>query len=269
MEKTVAQKLEALAKLQKIDSQLDALRKVRGDLPEEVQDLEDEIGRFDTRVDKIKKEIEALDDSVKEKKASIKDAERLIQKYEEQQMNVRNNREYDAITKEKELKELDIQIANKNIKEAKFRIDDKKDLLISTKTAAEERKKDLEAKKGELTQITKETEVEEAKLIKERETSLREIGEERLTAAYHRLRSNSSNGLAVVNVQRGACGGCFNMVPPQRQADIKEKKKIIVCEHCGRIFADVDPVIIEEKKPATRRKAPSAAAVMREPLDDE
>ncbi|WP_416865373.1 MAG: zinc ribbon domain-containing protein [Imperialibacter sp.] len=245
MESTVAQKLESLSNLQEIDSNLDEIKKIRGALPEEVMDLEDEIAGYETRVQKFNQDLEELESSISDNKTAIKDAEKLIKKYGEQQMNVRNNREYDAITKEIELQQLEIQILEKRIKEAYVKIDTKKEEIQGTKDVLSERSKDLESKKKELDVIVKESEDDEKALSKKREAAAAKI-EERLLKSYDKTRANAVNGLAVVPVRRGACGGCFNIVPPQRQADIREKKKLIVCEHCGRILAGVDDEIEEE-----------------------
>ena len=239
MESTVASKLEALLKLQSIDSQLDEIRRVRGDLPEEVQDLEDEIEGYEVRVRKFDDEVAALNDSIAQRKQAIKDSESLIRKYEDQQQNVRNNREYDAITKEIELQKLEIQVSEKKIREAHYQIEQKIAEIEGTKGRLEERRKDLDNKKHELDQIVSESEEEENGLMKQRETASKDI-EDRLLSAYSRIRKNVRNGLAVVTVKRDACGGCFNTVPPQRQADIAAQKKVIVCEHCGRILAGVE-----------------------------
>lgn len=257
MENTVAQKLELLTKLQSIDSELDEIKKIRGALPEEVMDLEDEIAGYETRVGKHNQDIEDLELSITNNKTGIKDAEKLIQKYEEQQMNVRNNREYDAITKEMELQQLEIQILEKRIKEAYAKIEAKNEEIEDTKKTLEERLKDLEGKKGELGVITSESEGEEQKLLKSRDKASKGI-EERLLNSYNKIRGNVRNGLAVVPVKRGACGGCFNVVPPQKQAEIREKKKLIVCEHCGRVLSDVEEEIIEEKKTTRTRRTKKA-----------
>lgn len=225
--------------LQSIDSQLDEIRRVRGDLPEEVQDLEDEIEGYEVRVGKFDDEVAGLNDSIAQRKQAIKDAEILIRKYEDQQQNVRNNREYDAITKEIELQKLEMQIAEKKIKEAYYQIDQKVNEIEGTKARLEERRKDLDNKKHELGQIVAESEEEENKLKQDRDAAAGKI-EDRLLSAYSRIRTNVRNGLAVVAVKRDACGGCFNTVPPQRQADIASQKKVIVCEHCGRILAGVE-----------------------------
>ncbi|OEK01476.1 hypothetical protein BFP97_08060 [Roseivirga sp. 4D4] len=254
MEKTVAQKLEALKNLQSIDSQLDEIKKVRGALPEEVADLEDEIAGYETRVEKFNTELAELEGNISDHKTQIKNSEGLIKKYEEQQMNVRNNREYDAITKEMELQNLEIQISEKRIKEAHAKIDLKKEEIEKTQGELAERQKDLETKKSELEVLTKESETDEKKLLGERDKAAKNI-EERLLISYTKLRTNARNGLAVVPVSRGACGGCFNVVPPQRQADIRDSKKITVCEHCGRILAEVtDEIVTEEKPKRSRRK---------------
>ncbi|MDI1322890.1 MAG: C4-type zinc ribbon domain-containing protein [Algoriphagus sp.] len=253
MESTVAQKLEAIHNLQLIDSRLDAIVKVRGALPEEVQDLEDEIIGYDTRLNKFQSEIESFEDEIKRLKESIKDSEKLIKKYQEQQMNVRNNREYDAITKELELQDLEIQVSKKKIIEAGVRIDQKKVDLDELTAVMKDRKKDLDLKKDELSTIVSESETEESKLRTDREKAAKKV-EERLIKSYTKIRANAKNGLAVVMVKRGACGGCFNTVPPQRQADIREKKKLIVCEHCGRILAGVEDEV-EEEGTAKKKRA--------------
>jgi predicted nucleic acid-binding Zn-ribbon protein len=242
-ETPVASKLEALLNLQRIDSQLDEIRRVRGDLPEEVRDLEDEIAGYEVRVSKFDEEIQALNDQIKQRKQNAKDADGLIKKYEEQQQNVRNNREYEAIAKEIELQRLEIQISEKKIKEAQYQIELKNNDIAGTKQRLDERKKDLTNKNTELQTIVGESEADEKKLMDEREKASKPI-EERLLTAYTRIRGNVRNGLAVVTVKRDACGGCFNTVPPQRQADIISHKKIIVCEHCGRVLADVDLKVV-------------------------
>lgn len=257
MERTVAQKLESLMKLQTIDSQLDEIKKVRGDLPEEVRDLEDEIAGYETRISKFTGENAVFQEEISKNKGAIKDAEKLIKKYQEQQQNVRNNREYDAISKEIEVTSLDIQLCEKRIREATFKIERKNEDIEGIKRLLSERKKDLEAKKAELEVIISESQEEEDKLMIIREQAATEI-EERLLYSYNRVRTNAQNGLAVVAVKRDACGGCFNRVPPQRQADIREKKKIIVCEHCGRILAEAEQVAEQEPAPRTRRSAASA-----------
>ena len=239
MEITVSQKLEALLGLQKIDSQIDELLKIRGDLPEEVRDLEDELAGYETRIGKFKTEIDELQAEIARTKQGVKDAEKLIKKYQDQQSNVRNNREFEAISKEMESQELDIQLFEKKSKEIQYKVERKAIEISEIEAKMIERKADLEAKKGELDVIVAESTEEEKKLRLLAVEAAKKI-EDRLMYSYNRIRGNSLNGLAVVKVRRGACGGCFNQVPPQRQADIRERKKIIVCEHCGRVLADVE-----------------------------
>jgi predicted nucleic acid-binding Zn-ribbon protein len=254
MESTVAQKLEAIYNLQLIDSKLDAIVKVRGALPEEVQDLEDEIAGYETQLNKFKKDIEGFEDDIKRFKENIKDSEKLIKKYQEQQMNVRNNREYDAITKELELQDLEIQVSKKKIAEAGVKIENKKADLEELSNLMKDRQKDLDLKKEELSTIVSESESEESKLRTEKEKASKKV-EDRLIKSYTKIRANAKNGLAVVMVKRSACGGCFNTVPPQRQADIREKKKLIVCEHCGRILAGVEDEVEDDITKTKRRTA--------------
>lgn len=230
-------KLRSLYELQLIDSKIDKLRTVRGELPLEVSDLEDIVTGLETRLNNVTTEVEELENQINEKKQSIKDFQANIKKYETQQGKVRNNREYDAITKEIEFQNLEIQLAEKRSKEAKAGVALKSDLLEKSKTEFEERTKDLKVKKGELDEIIAETEKEEKELLKDSEKASAKI-EDRLLNAYKRIRANTRNGLAVVTVDRDACGGCYNKIPPQRQLDIKTNKKIIVCEHCGRVLVD-------------------------------
>jgi uncharacterized protein len=246
MENTVAQKLELLKNLQEIDSKLDEIITIRGALPEEVNDLEDEIAGYQTRVDKFNREIEEQEQEIQRNKNGQVDSQKLIRKYEEQQMNVRNNREYDALTKEIELQSLEIQICEKRIKEAMQRIEEKKVEISDTMVLLEERNKDLASKQGELEFIISENQAEERSLQEEREKASKKI-EDRLLKSYNKIRNNARNGLAVVSIQRSACGGCFNIVPPQRQAEVRERKKIIVCEHCGRILAGVEELVAGEE----------------------
>jgi predicted nucleic acid-binding Zn-ribbon protein len=255
---TVAEKLEHLVKLQYIDTKLDQLKKLRGDLPDEVQDLEDEVEGYKTRLTRFQDDIKELEENIKKHKTGIKDSEKLIQKYQEQQMNVRNNREYDAITKEIELQELEIQIYEKKIKESFEKIEKKKEDIAAIELTIQEREDDLNNKKEELQSILGDSQDEEEKLLKDREKATKKI-EPKLLKYYDKLRNNLSNGLAVVTVKRGAAEGCNIVIPPQKIAEIKEKKKIVIDEHSGRILADVDMPIEEEKKPkrTTRRKKAS------------
>lgn len=233
----VEDKLRALYNLQQIHSQIDKIRTVRGELPLEVQDLEDEIAGLETRLNRLQEEEIDLEKQVVDRKNAIKDAQALIRKYEEQQGKVRNNREYDSITKELEFQNLEIQISEKKIKELKVSIAAKQEFVNTSKEVFNERKKDLDAKKSELKEIIDETQREEDDLVQKAKSAESQI-EERLIKAYHRLRGNARNGLAVVAVERDSCGGCFNHIPPQRQLDIRMHKKIIVCEHCGRVLVD-------------------------------
>lgn len=258
----VEEKLKALYELQQIDSQIDRIRTVRGELPLEVRDLEDEVAGLQTRADNLNNEIKALEDAINEKKNVAKDAVAAIKKYEAQQGKVRNNREFDSLSKEIEFQNLEIQLAEKRTKEFKAQIAAKKDIIDNSQAMLDERKEDLRLKKEELEDIVAETRKEEEELLKASKVAEEKI-EDRLLNAYHRVRLNVRNGLAVVHVQRDACGGCFNKIPPQRHLDIRTHKKIIVCEHCGRILVDADfllgngkPVeIIEEKKPTRARAA--------------
>jgi predicted nucleic acid-binding Zn-ribbon protein len=222
-------KLRSLYELQLIDSKIDRLRTIRGELPLEVSDLEDIVTGLETRLNNVTTEVEELENQINEKKQAIKDFQANIKKYETQQGKVRNNREYDAITKEIEFQNLEIQLAEKRTKEAKAGVALKSDLLEKSKTEFEERTKDLKVKKGELDEIIAETEKEEVDLLKESEIASVKI-EDRLLNAYKRIRANTRNGLAVVTVDRDACGGCYNKIPPQRQLDIRTNKKIIADE---------------------------------------
>lgn len=241
-ETTIADKLDALYALQKIDSQIDKIRTVRGELPLEVQDLEDEIEGLDTRIKKMQDEVKELDTEVSDRKGAMKDAEIAIAKFKEQQNNVRNNREFESLAKEIEYQELEIKLHEKRIKEAKAKAVSKKEVLDEAKERLEMRREDLKIKQGELNEIVAETEKEEQALV-DSSNKAKEAIDGRLLAAYDRLRTNAKNGLAVVTVDRDSCGGCFNKIPPQRQLDIDSKKKVIVCEHCGRILV---PNVAEE-----------------------
>lgn len=236
---SVEQRLNALYSLQQIDSQIDKIKIIRGELPLEVQDLEDELAGLETRVSNFKTDIDNLKNEIGERQNARKTSESLIKKYEEQKMNVRNNREYDSLSKEIEFQNLEIQLADKKIKEVAFRIETLETEIEAADTKLKERTSDLEAKKAELTDIVAETEKDEQNLINKSKSNEKYI-EERLLTAYKRIRKNARNGLAVVQVERAACGGCFNKIPPQHQMDIKMHKKIIVCEYCGRILIDTE-----------------------------
>jgi predicted nucleic acid-binding Zn-ribbon protein len=230
MEQTVEQKLKALYELQTIHTKVDKIRQVRGELPMEVADLE-------TRIQKIKAELDDLEDEIVTRKNLIKDAQANTKKYEAQLNEVKNNREYDAISKEIEIQGLDIQVSEKKIREFGFEIASKTAVYEKALADLEARKSDLDAKKAELGTITAETQKEENELTSLANKATVNI-DERLLIAYNRLRQNAKNGLAVVTIQRDSCSGCFNQIPPQRQSDIRQRKKIIVCEHCGRILVD-------------------------------
>ncbi len=237
-ELTVEEKLQNLYELQRIDTEIDKIKTLRGELPLEVQDLEDEIAGLETRIENLKVELGELDKTSSTRKMDIKKAEEAIKKYSEQLDNVRNNREYDALSKEIEFQKLEIELQEKRIREAQKAKAEKEALMEESKKRYEDKVSDLEAKKGELNDIINETHKDEESLQTKSEELAATI-DERLLTAYRRIRSNARNGLAVVTVDRDACGGCFNKIPPQRQLDIRSRKKIIVCEYCGRILIDI------------------------------
>ncbi len=241
VEITVERKLVELYTLQQIDSKIDKIRIIRGELPLEVQDLEDEIAGMETRIAKYNEELEKFAKDIVSYKNKMNEADALIKKYEEQQNNVRNNREYESLTKEIEYQSLDMQLSEKRINECKKKSELLRTSLNETLVRLEERKGDLELKKSELSSIVEETEKEEEELMTRSQESEQFI-EERLLTAYKRIRKNARNGLAVVKIERDACGGCYNKIPPQHQLDIRMHKKIIVCEYCGRILIDQDIV---------------------------
>ena len=241
---TVEEKLKALFVLQEIDSNIDKIRTIRGELPMEVTDLEDEIAGLTTRIENIQEEITHFNDQVGKKKLVAKDAKEQIKKYESQQSKVKNNREFDSLNKEIEFQNLEIQLSDKRSKEYAIEVSAKQVLLDETQLVLDDRHAVLKLKKSELESIVEETRKEEEQLHKI-SAKARTIIDDRLLSAYTRVRTNARNGLGLVAVQRDACGGCFNKIPPQRQLDIRQHKKIIVCEHCGRIL--VDPKIAEEE----------------------
>ncbi|MBT0609095.1 zinc ribbon domain-containing protein [Aequorivita echinoideorum] len=246
-EVTVEEKLRALYDLQLIDSRIDEIRSVRGELPLEVEDLEDEVAGMGTRLEKLQADLEVIEDQIKEKKNNIEESKSLIKKYAAQQDNVRNNREYNSLSKEVEFQELEIQLSEKNIKEYRAQIEQKNQVIEDTKSRFEERKEHLKHKQSELNEILKETEKEEKALMKE-STDFETKIEPRLINAYKRIRSNVKNGLAVVAVERGASGGSFFTIPPQVQMEIAGRKKIITDEHSGRILVDPDLANEEREK---------------------
>lgn len=243
VEVTVEKKLVALYTLQQIDSKIDKIRIQRGELPEEVQDLEDEVAGLETRIENYNEEIKKYKTDVANYKIKIKETQAKIKKYQEQLDNVRNSREYDSLQKETEYESLEIQLCEKKIHECTFKMEDVKKNLTDTEEKVAERKSYLEGKRSELNTLIEETEKEEKTLMAQSAES-ESVIEDRLLAAYKRIRKGARNGLAVVNIERDACGGCFSRIPPQHQLDIRIHKKIIVCEYCGRILVDDD--IIEQ-----------------------
>ncbi|MDD2200088.1 MAG: C4-type zinc ribbon domain-containing protein [Bacteroidales bacterium] len=240
------EKLRNLYRLQLIDSEIDKIKQIRGELPLEVQDLEDEITGLETRLENYENDIAELKKQVETKKQEIKEAELLIKKYTEQQNNVRNNREFESISKEIEFQTLEITLFEKRIKEFTVEVETKQEILDKSKEALNERKQDLSAKQDELEEIIKENQKDIEKLQKQSDELSKKI-DSRTLNAYIKIRNNARNGLAVVTVERNACAGCFNLIPPQRQLDIKSGKKVIPCEYCGRILVDKD--ILEENPP--------------------
>ncbi|MFA6400240.1 MAG: C4-type zinc ribbon domain-containing protein [Salinivirgaceae bacterium] len=234
---TMEQKLRFLYDLQMVDSEINKISMLRGELPLEVQDLEDELAGLSTRIENLKTEVKDLEQVASNKKNEIVNAQLLIKKYQDQQNNVRNNREFDSLSKEIEFQTLEIQLCEKRIREFTTEIEKKNEIVASAQKTFDERSDDLVHKQKELNSIVSETQLEEKRLhdkIIEIESNI----DDRYVHAYRRIKSNARNGLAVVTVQRDACGGCFNKIPPQRQVDIRARKRIIVCEYCGRILVD-------------------------------
>ena len=257
---SVEEKLKTLYQLQTALSAIDEKRALRGELPLEVQDLEDEIAGLTTRIEKIKNDISEFQKAITQKKGEISDAEASVARYKSQLDEVKNNREYDTLSKEIEFQSLEIELCNKKIREANTKIQEKQQELAMNEAVIAERQGDLEVKKNELEEIMAETRAEEDKL-KEKVKDLESKIESRLLTSFKRIRKNARNGLGIVYVQRDACGGCFNKIPPQRQLDIKMHKKVIVCEYCGRIMIDPElagvkiekTVSAEEKKTGPKR----------------
>ena len=254
---SVEEKLKTLYQLQTTLSAIDEKRALRGELPLEVQDLEDEVAGLNTRIEKIQNEIEDFQQAVAQKKAEISEAQASVERYKEQLNDVKNNREYDTLTKEIEFQSLEIELCNKKIREAGTKIEERKHDLKHAEELIDDRKQALEEKKNELDEIIDETRAEE-EVLKEKAKDLEVKIEPRLLTSFKRIRKNARNGLGIVYVQRDACGGCFNKIPPQRQLDIKMHKKIIVCEYCGRIMIDpelagVKTAVATEEKPKRKR----------------
>ncbi len=245
VELTIAEKLKQLYELQLVDSQIDEIEVLKGELPMEVSDLEDDIAGLETRVARLESNVKELEEETNRHVANIKESEALILRYKVQMDNVKNNREYEALTKEIEMQNLEIQLSEKRVKQARMDVDAKKETLHANQEKLAKKQKDLENKRIELSQIIAKTEKEEERLRQRSEAA--RIGiEDRLMLAYDKIRTSYRNGLAVVTIARDACGGCFNMIPPQMQLEIAQRKKIVACEHCGRIL--VDESIVEEVK---------------------
>ena len=257
-EMSVEQKLKTLYQLQTTLSEVDKIKTLRGELPLEVQDLEDEIAGFTTRLNKYEEEVASREADIEMKQQKIAEAKSLMDRYQEQQKDVKNNREYDMLSKEIEFQTLEIELQNKKIGEARVGIEKRLQEIEECKAVIDDRRQALAEKKAELDDIVAETKAQEEKLREKGKTLEVQI-EPRLLTAFKRIRKNSRNGLGIVYVQRDACGGCFNKIPPQRQLDIRMRKKIIVCEYCGRIMIDpelagVKPAETQEEKPKRRRK---------------
>lgn len=236
---SVEEKLTSLVRLQKIDSKQDEIQILKGELPMEVKDLEDEIEGLHARQTRVEEEINGITDFMEQKKAAIKEAQELITKYEKQSENVKNNREFEAINKEIEMQQLEEKLCEKHIKDATEEVAEKAKQLDSAKKAVATKEANLSGKKGELEKIISETEKEEKHYDKEAEAARNHV-DERLLLSYDRIRKNYRNGLAVVPVERDSCGGCFHAIPPQKQSEIKLRKKLMVCENCGRILVDAE-----------------------------
>ena len=236
---SVEEKLTAVLGLQKIDSKIADIKTLKGELPMEVKDLEDEIAGLQTRINNIDAEIGNINTFIEEKTNAKKDALALIKKYEKQQDNVKNNREFEAISKEMEMQELEVKLNDKHIKDATYEQRDRTNSRLKTEEKIQVVEESLKVKRTELEKITADTDKEEKALAKKSEEAKEKV-DPRLLTAYERIRSSYRNGLAVVPILRDSCGGCFNVIPPQRQSEIRQHKKIIVCEHCGRILVDTD-----------------------------
>lgn len=265
---SVEEKLKTLYQLQTTLSSIDDKRALRGELPLEVQDLEDEIAGLATRIEKIKTEVSEFTTAVSKNKADITEAQASVEKYQKQLDDVKNNREYDTLSKEIEFQTLEIQLCEKKIREANSRVEEKNSELENNNQLIEERTKDLDQKKAELDEIMEETRAEE-ELLKQKAKDLEVKIEPRLLTSFKRIRKNARNGLGIVYVQRDACGGCFNKIPPQRQLDIKMHKKIIVCEYCGRIMIDPDLAGVKTEKPVEDKPKRKVSRIARKKKTDD
>lgn len=261
-EYSVEEKLQSLYQLQSMLSEIDKIKTLRGELPLEVQDLEDEIAGLTTRIEKASADVVEMSKGVAENKNTIEVSKAAIAKYQEQQDHVSNNREFDSLNKEIEFKNLEVELAEKRIREFNSTINAKKEEIERNRALVEEKKQDLEVKKSELQEIIEENRQEEERL-REKCKNLELNIEPRLLQSFKRIRNNTRNGLGIVYVQRESCGGCFNKIPPQRQLDIRMRKKIIVCEYCGRIMIDPELAGVKEevkKVEAPKRRTRKAAA---------
>lgn len=236
---SVEEKLIAVLSLQKIDSKIDEIHTLKGELPMEVKDLEDEIAGLQTRISNIDNEIKTINEFIDNKTEAKKEAQNLIKKYEKQQDNVKNSREFEAINKEMEMQELEVRLNEKHIKDATFDLRDRTNARLKTEEKITDVEESLKIKRAELEKISIDTEKEE-QVLAEKSNEAKQKVDPRLLGAYERIRKSYRNGLAVVPIMRDSCGGCFNVIPPQRQSEIRQHKKILVCEHCGRILVDVD-----------------------------
>jgi predicted nucleic acid-binding Zn-ribbon protein len=265
---SVEERLKTLYQLQTTLSEIDEKRALRGELPLEVEDLEDEIAGLTTRIEKIQNDIDEYQRAVAQKKGEIETAKTSVERYKSQLNDVKNNREYDTLSKEIEFQTLEIELCNKKIKEANYKIEEKKAELEQNQSIIDDRRQALDMKKAELDEIMEETRAEEEKLkgkVKELEVKI----EPRLLTSFKRIRKNARNGLGIVYVQRDACGGCFNKIPPQRQLDIKMHKKVIVCEYCGRILIDPELAGVKIATPGTEEKKPRKRAIRKTVKKDE
>lgn len=265
---SVEERLKTLYQLQTTLSEIDEKRALRGELPLEVEDLEDEIAGLTTRIEKIQNDIDEYQRAVAQKKGEIETSKASVERYKTQLNDVKNNREYDTLSKEIEFQSLEIELCNKKIKEATFKIEEKKAELEQNQAVIDDRRQALDMKKAELDEIMEETRAEEEKL-KEKVKELEIKIEPRLLTSFKRIRKNARNGLGIVYVQRDACGGCFNKIPPQRQLDIKMHKKVIVCEYCGRILIDPELAGVKIAAPGAEEKKPRKRAIRKTVKKDE
>ncbi len=252
-ELTISEKLMHLYQLQLIDSEIDEIKILKGELPIEVSDLEDEIAGLETRIRRLREQTQDLEGEISKHNANIKESEGLMARYQKQMDNVKNNREYDALSKELELARLEIQLSEKKIREAKVNLENKMETLRTNEERFALKQKDLDTKKVELSEIIEKTEKEENDLLAKSDKAKEDL-DERLIKAYTKIRTSYRNGLAVVKVERDSCGGCYNKIPPQIQLEIAMRKKIVACEHCGRILVD-DKILYAEQEESLEQNA--------------